>query len=153
MINYSICIMGTKPGTKKADITETKAYGTSQCTEVIDIHKFAKHISDHGSVYSRGDVVGLLTQAVDCLREMMLDGKKVRLGDLGDFYPELATEGADTTDEFNAQKIKEVNVIWIPGKSFKNLRAEAEFQLVPSRKAQADAIEVIRNEETIQGLE
>ena len=25
MINYSIFIMGTKPGTKKADITETKA--------------------------------------------------------------------------------------------------------------------------------
>ena len=27
MINYSIAIMGTKPGTKKADILETKAYG------------------------------------------------------------------------------------------------------------------------------
>ena len=153
MINYSILIQGTKPGTKKADITETKAYGTSQCKEVMDINKFAKHIADHGSVYSRGDVVGLLTQAVDCLREMMLEGKKVRLGDLGDFYPELKTKGADTTDEFSAQNIEEVNVIWLPGKSFQNLRAEAEFQLVPSRKAQADAIEVIRNEETIQGLE
>ena len=153
MIQYSIMIMGTKPGTKKADITETKAYGTSQCTEVIDINKFAKHISDHGSVYSRGDVVGLLTQAVDCLREMMLEGKKVRLGDLGDFYPELQTEGAVTTEDFTADNIKAVNVCWIPGRLFKDLRSEAEFQLVPSRKAQEDAIEVIRNSETIQGLE
>ena len=53
----------------------------------------------------------------------------------------------------STQKIKEVNVRWTPGLEFKNLRAEAEFNLVPSRKAQADAIEVIRNEETIQGLE
>ena len=46
-----------------------------------------------------------------------------------------------------------MNVCWTPGKEFKNLRDEAEFQLVASRKAQADAIEVIRNEDTIQGLE
>ena len=45
------------------------------------------------------------------------------------------------------------NVYVYPGLEFKNLRSVAEFNLVPSRKAQADAIEVIRNEETIQGLE
>ena len=44
MINYSIAIMGTKPGTKKSQITETKAYGIAQCSEIIDINDFAKHI-------------------------------------------------------------------------------------------------------------
>ena len=29
MIDYAITIMGTKPGTKKSDIIETKAYGTA----------------------------------------------------------------------------------------------------------------------------
>ena len=91
--------------------------------------------------------------AVACLREQLLAGNKVSLGDLGSFHVELACDGADTTDEFNAQKIKDVNVRWTPGLEFKNLRSVAEFNLVPSRKAQADAIEVIRNEETIQGLE
>ena len=42
---------------------------------------------------------------------------------------------------------------WTPGKRFQNLRNDAEFKLVPSRVAQADAIEVIKNEYTIQGLE
>ena len=37
MINYSIAIMGTKPGTKKENITETKAYGVAQAKESIDI--------------------------------------------------------------------------------------------------------------------
>ena len=145
--------MGTKPGTKKADIQETKAYGTAQVHEVLDMDDFCKHIADHNSPFSKGTVKGILTDAVSCLREQLLAGNKVVLGDLGAFHVELATEGADTTDEFNAQKIKEVNVRWTPGQEFKNLRSVAEFNLVPSRKAQADAIEVIRNEETIQGLE
>ena len=153
MINYSICIMGTKPGTKKADITETKAYGVAQTSENVDIDQFAKHISDHGCVYGKGDIVGVLTMAVSCLRELMLEGHRVKLGDLGDFQPRLNTKGAKTTEDFNATYIKKVNVGWTPGKSFQNLRSEATFQLVPSREAQKDAIDVIRNEETIQGLE
>jgi predicted histone-like DNA-binding protein len=153
MINYSIAIMGTTPGTKKEDITQTKAYGIAQVSEVLDINDFAKHIQAHGCVYSKGDIVGLLTIAVDCLREMMRAGKRVKLGALGDFQPRLKTEGARTTDEFSTRNIKEVNVSWDPGKDFQNLRQEATFQLVPSRKAQDDAIEVIKNEDTIQGLE
>ena len=153
MINYSIAIMGTKPGTFKANITETKAYGTSQVHEVLDLNKFAKHIADHNSPFSKGTVKGILTDAVQCLREQMLSGNKVNLGELGSFYPELKTEGAVTTDDFNVDNIKEVNIVWIPGKGFRNLREDAEFQLVPSRKAQGEAIEVIKNTDTIQGLE
>ena len=153
MINYSIAIMSSTPGTKKEDITETKAYGMAQASEVIDINAFAKHITSHGCVYGKGDIVGLLTIAVDCLRELMLEGKRVKLGDLGDFQPRLKTEGATSPDEFTANNIKEVNVSWTPGKPFVNLRSEALFQLVPTRAAQADAIEVIKNEDTIHGLE
>ena len=153
MINYSIAIMSTKPGTHKADIRETKAYGVSQIHESLDINQFAKHITDHGCVYDRGDVAAILTKAVDCLREMMLAGNNVTLGELGSFRPELKTEGAVTTDEFTADNIKEVNVNWRPGKLFKDLRADATFKLVPNRKAQAEAIEVIKNTDTIQGLE
>ena len=153
MINYSICIMSTKPGTKKADITETKAYGTAQVHEVLTFDQFCKHISDHNSPFSKGTVKGILTDAVACLKEQLLAGNKVKLGDLGDFHVELATRGAKTTEDFNADYIEAVNVRWTPSRDFKNLRQEATFQLVPGREAQADAIEVIRNEDTIQGLE
>ena len=127
MINYSIAILSSKPGTKKADIKETKAYGMAQSSGNVDIN--------------------------DCLKELLLEGKRVKLGDLGDFQARLKSKGAKTTDDFNANYIEAVNVSWEPGKPFQNLRSEASFQLVPSREAQADAIEVIRNEDTIQGLE
>jgi predicted histone-like DNA-binding protein len=120
---------------------------------VFNLDKFAKHITDHGCAYDKADVAAILTKATSCLREQMLAGNKVNLGDLGSFHVELACEGARTTDEFDSSKIKAVNVRWTPGKDFLNLRDEAEFKLVASRKAQDDAIEVIKNEDTIQGLE
>ena len=153
MINYSICIMGTKPGTKKAQITETKAYGTAQIHESLTFDDFCTHIADHNSPFSKGTVKGILTDAVMCLKEQLLAGNAVNLGDLGRFHVELNTKGAVTTEEFTTDNILAVNVRWTPGKQFTNLRQEATFQLMPNRAAQADAIEVIRNEETIQGLE
>ena len=155
MINYSIYIACKKPGTKKADYNTvgTMAYGSAQMSEKLSFDQFCKHIADHNSPFSKGTIKGILTDAVACLREQLLAGNSVNLGDLGSFRNELSCNPAKTTDDFNASYIKAVNVCWTPGKEFKNLRDEAEFQLVASRKAQADAIEVIRNEDTIQGLE
>ena len=153
MINYSIAIMSTTPGTKKEDITETKAYGTAQMNKKVSLDEFCQHISEHNSPFSKGVVMGIITDAVSYLREMMLDGNRVSLGDLGTFGVELACEGAKKTEDFDTSYIKAVNVRWTPGDQFKNLRSDATFQLVPSRSAQADAIDVIKNEQTIQGLE
>ena len=153
MINYSIVIMSTAPGTKKEDITETKAYGSAQLHEILSIDQFAKHIADHGCTYDRADITAVLTKAVDCLREQMLLGNKVNLGELGSFHVELNTEGAKTADAFTAANIKEVNIRWTPGKNLRNLRDEATFQLVPTRAAQKGAVEVVKNQDTIQGLE
>ncbi len=153
MINYSIYIASSKPGTKKADITDTKAYGTAQIHAKLTFDDFCAHIAEHNSPFSKGTIKGILTDAVACLREQLLAGNSVNMGDLGTYRCELACTPAKTTDDFNADNIKAVNVCWLPGKEFKNLRQDAQFQLVPSRKAQGDAIEVIRNEDTIQGLE
>lgn len=153
MIKYSIVIMGTKPGTPKANIQESKAYGTAQVDEVLDFDTFCQHIAEHNSPFSKGSIKGILTDAVACLREQMLAGNKVCLGDLGRFHVELATIGAKNTEDFTVNNIKDVNIRWTPGKRFKHLRQEATFQLVPHRKQQKDAIDVIRNTDTIQGLE
>ena len=49
----------------------------SQYTDVMTIEKFAKHITSHGSVYSRADISAILYMAVDCMREMLLEGKNL----------------------------------------------------------------------------
>ena len=86
--------------------------------------------------------------AVDCMREMLLEGKKIRLGDLGDFSLLLGSKGAETADKFTAQNINQVKVQWEPGKEFKNLLDDAEFNLVASRSAQVAVLKAIKEGKT-----
>ena len=81
---------------------------------------------------------------MDCMREQLLEGKKIRLGDLGDFSILLSSKGAEDADKFTAQNITDVKVQWEPGAEFKNLLADAEFNLVASRSAQAAVIKAIK---------
>ena len=136
---------------KDTDLVKTEkqnAFAISQYTDVMTIEKFAKHITSHGSVYSRADISTILYMAVDCMREMLLEGKKIRLGDLGDFSLLLGSKGAETADKFTAQNITQVKVQWEPGKEFKNLIDDAEFNLVASRSAQAAVLKAIREGKT-----
>ena len=129
--------------------TEKKnAFAVSQYSDVMNIEKFAKHISSHGSVYSRADISAILYMTVDCMREQLLEGKKIRLGDLGDFSILLSSKGAEDADKFTAQNITGVKVQWEPGQEFKNLRDDAEFNLVASRSAQAAVIKAIKEGKT-----
>ena len=142
---------GKEPEKKDTDLVKTEkqnAFAISQYTDVMTIEKFAKHITSHGSVYSRADISAILYMAVDCMREMLLEGKKIRLGDLGDFSILLASKGAETADKFTAQNITNVKVQWDPGQQFKNLLDDAEFNLVASRSAQAAVIKAIREGKT-----
>ena len=173
MINYSIVMRGVnanlfeinqaKSRIKKAkeegkepeqadlDLVKTEvqyAFAIAQYTDVITIEKFARHISTHGSVYSRADISAILYLAVDCMREQLLEGKKIRLGDLGDFSIILESKGAETADKFTSQNITGVNVLWTPGAEFKNLLADAEFNLVASRNAQAALLKAIKAGQT-----
>ena len=52
------------------------AFAVAQYTGVMNIDKFARHISSHGSVYSRADIAAILYLTVDCMREQLLEGKK-----------------------------------------------------------------------------
>ena len=70
---------GTTPDPKDLELVKTEkqnAFAISQYTDIMTIEKFAKHITSHGSVYSRADISAILYIAVDCMREMLLEGKK-----------------------------------------------------------------------------
>ena len=173
MINYSITARAVNPNLfeinqAKTRINQAKAEGktpdpkdvalvgtvvtnyfaTAQYTEVMTIEKFARHIADHGTTYSRADVMAILYMAVDCMREQLLEGKKIRLGELGDFSVALSSKGAETAEKFSSQNIQRVTVSWEPGSEFRNLLADAEFNLVATRSAQAAVLKAIKEGKT-----
>ena len=146
---------GLTPEQSDLDLVATekqKAYAIAQYTEVMNIEKFARHIATHGCVYSRADISAILYMAVDCMRELLLEGKKIRLGDLGDFSVSLSSKGAETADKFTPQHITGVNVVWDPGQEFKSLMTDAELNLVASRSAQAAVLKAIKAGEAIVDL-
>ena len=52
---------------------------------------------------NQADISAILYMTVDCMREQLLEGKKIRLGDLGDFSILLSSKGAEDADKFTAQ--------------------------------------------------
>ena len=142
---------GKTPDTKDEALVEsvvTNYFATAQYPEVMGIEKFARHIADHGTTYSRADIMAILYMAVDCMREQLLEGKKIRLGELGDFSLSLSSKGAETAEKFSSQNIQRVTVCWEPGSEFRNLLADAEFNLVATRSAQAAVLKAIKEGKT-----
>ena len=114
---------------------------------LIEINQAKSRINQakkEGKTPQPADLAAILYLTVDCMREQLLEGKKIRLGDLGDFSVSLSSKGVEDPNAFNAQNITGVKVIWEPGAEFKSLRDDAEFNLVASRDAQAAVIKAIK---------
>ena len=53
--------------------------------ETIDLDGLAEHMSNHNSPYSKGVIKGLLTDMIGCIKELLLEGKNVKIDDLAIF--------------------------------------------------------------------
>jgi hypothetical protein len=85
-------------------------------------------------------------------REQLLNGQQIQMGDLGVFSNSIRSLGAPSMAEFTVENITEVNVLWAPGVRFNNLRQDAEFQLVPTRKAAAEVVKALKAGKTTVDL-
>ena len=135
-IQYSVAMMANPMRPEDGMI----AYSNLQLTGNIDINELASHITEHNSVFSKGTVVGVLTELSVCMRELILQGYKILLGEIGTFAPAISSDGAKTKDEFSATNIKAMGINFQPGEAFDNLRRDAQFQKTITRKAQAAAL-------------
>lgn len=145
MINYSISMQANpqKPDEAK------KAYAHAQVTEIFSFDAFTKYVVDHNSKYDEEDIAAVLTAVARRIRECLLRGRKVRLGNFGDFWLSLSSNGAKTRDEFTDSNIKVINILFTPGTYLQDLRKEAEFNLTTSRTAQASTLKAEREGKTI----
>ena len=143
-IQYSTAMMANPLKSDEAK----KAYANIQLTGNVNINELARHIADHNTVFSRGTIVGVLTELGVCMRELILQGYKVELGEIGTFEPTISSRGALTKEEFTTQNIKSLTVNFRNGVAFENLRRDAEFELTSTRKAQAAALKAEKEGKT-----
>ena len=124
-----------------------KAYAKAQVKEVMTFRQFVAHIAEHGG-HKRGQVKGVLSDTCSCLVEQLLEGKKILLDDLGNFWISLTSMGAENCEAFTSKNITGVKIIFTPGEDFENLLGRAEFNLVASRFAQAATLKAEKAGET-----
>lgn len=137
MINYSLAF---RQNPNKPDEPK-KIYALAQYTDVMNITEFSKHISTHGCVYSRADIQGVLTLAVDCIRELLLNGQRIKLGDLGTFSLSISSRGASEVETFNpAVNIRSISARFTPGPALQDLLHDATFNHVLTRENAAKAL-------------
>ena len=83
-----------------------KWYARLKSIETLSTEKLAKHISEHGSVFTADVVEGVMKKVKTCLVEMLLESKKVKIAGLGTFYltAECQKGGADKEEDFNVNQ-------------------------------------------------
>jgi predicted histone-like DNA-binding protein len=148
MINFSVNLRRNLQHPEEAK----KAYANAQYTEVMDLDAFAEHIATHGTTYSRADIYAVLILAVDCMREQLLAGRRIQMGDLGTFAVGLKSNPAETIADFTSKNITKVKVVWRAGSSFEDLLPDATFNQVPSRAASALVTKAVKAGETTVDL-
>ena len=107
-----------------------KWYARLKSVETMSMTKLAKHISEHGSVFTEDVVEGVMKKFKTCLLEMLLESKKVKVGGLGTFYLtcECQKGGADKEEDFNVnQHLKALHIRFLPDQTQEDNLSSREF--------------------------
>ena len=107
-----------------------KWYARLKSIETLSIEKLAKHISEHGSVFTADVVEGVMKKFKTCLLEMLLESKKVKVAGLGTFYLtcECQKGGADKEEDFNVnQHLKALHIRFLPDQTEEDNLSSREF--------------------------
>ena len=70
--------------------------------KTVTLEDLAEHMAQHNTPYSEGVIKGVLTDMVTCIRELVLEGKSVKIPNLCIFSVGIQTKGADKVDDFTA---------------------------------------------------
>ncbi len=134
-ILYSLSKKKPHFGKEKA---EGKFYAVAQHNGVVKEREFARRVSRMARGYDEYTVWGVMQAMAECLRKQLLEGYRVEAGPLGDFYTVINGTGSENEKNFARSCIKDVRVNWAPGKEFRNLKKDAKFKRVITRKMQTE---------------
>ena len=70
--------------------------------ETVNLSNLAKHMASHNTPFSAGVIKGLLTDMINCIKELLLEGKNVKIDDLAIFTLGIKNRkgGAESEDVF-----------------------------------------------------
>lgn len=123
---------------KNAKMPANGKYFASLVHEIMEFDEFINHMASHHCAFSEATIQGVLIEAFTCLRELVLEGKSVRFGDLGLLSIGIRSKVADKAEDFStATNIKSMHLNLRLGKRFRadQLLRDAKFSEMGSYTA------------------
>ncbi len=120
---------------RKDSINKGKWYARAIQDRTMEFEDFVGHMAAHNTTFSRGTIHGVLMDMLDCLQHLVLDGKSVRLGELGLFSVGISTSPAPTAKAFNASRnVKGVHLIVRNTKTWSNAELRKKCNITELEK-------------------
>jgi len=101
-----------------------KYYPEVDVQKTLSLRGFAKHMTDHGSMFGRDVLEAVLIKITECLPELVSQGVPVQLDGLGTFYPtaqvkkDAAVASIEDMDGLNPNDIVEaIHIRFLPDTS------------------------------------
>ena len=82
-----------------------KYYARVSYKQTMTIQDMAHHMAEHNTIFSEGSILGVLTDFIHCVREMVLNGNSVKLDNLAIFKATVEANGLETLYDATADKV------------------------------------------------
>ena len=89
--------------------TQSTSYGKffykTYSLATVDLEGLADHMANHNSPYSKGCIAGVLRDMTACIKELLLDGKKVKIDDLCLFSLGIKSGGETNIEDMTVSSL------------------------------------------------
>lgn len=130
-VNYSV-VGRPQPGGN--GVGEKKFYAQAQATGVLGLKEMADRIQRMCTV-TRPDTIAVLVALCDVMRDGLMAGEIVRLGNMGSFQISVRSNGAKKEEDFHVSMIKKARINFRPGEELRDVLHKLSYRKVPMRKA------------------
>jgi hypothetical protein len=87
-----------------------KLYARVSYKQAMSIQDMARHMAEHNTVFSEGSILGVLTDFVKCVREMVLMGNTVKIENLAIFKATVEANALEVLYDAEQDKVATASI-------------------------------------------
>jgi hypothetical protein len=87
-----------------------KLYARVSYKQTLSVQDMARHMAEHNTVFSEGSILGVLTDFVKCVREMVLNGNTVKIDNLAIFKATVEANALEVLYDADNDKVAQATI-------------------------------------------
>ena len=87
-----------------------KTYARVDYKETLNVQDMARHMAEHNTAFSEGSITGILIDFVKCIREQVLNGNTVKIGNLAIFKATVEANPLEVLYDAEQDKVAQATI-------------------------------------------